>query len=52
MSGKMLVNANRLITDFITGRIQPVKYRLTLTGKNGPKCVIDVPRRVTPATPF
>jgi len=30
MSGKMSVNANRLITDFITGRIWPVKCQLTL----------------------
>jgi len=39
MSGKVSVNANRLITDFITGRIRPVKCRLTLTGhcKNDPK---------------
>jgi len=37
MSGKVLVNANRLITDFITSRIPLVKCLLTLTGdgKNG-----------------
>jgi len=35
---KLPVNANQLITDFITGKIRPIKYRLTLTGhcKNGP----------------
>ena len=39
MYGKVSVNANRLITDFFTGRIWQVKCRLTLTGhcKNGPK---------------
>lgn len=38
MSGKMLVNANRLTTDFTTGKIRSVKSRLTLTGhfKEGP----------------
>jgi len=41
MSGKMSVYPNQPITDFITGRIRPVKFRLTLTGhcKKGPQCV-------------
>lgn len=44
MSGKVLVNANRLKTEFITDRIRPVKCQLTLTGycKNGPKYKMSI----------